>query len=322
MSKYGMLVLILLGAVILAALVTVGVQAYHNGTFSGFSTLIQEHRDWLPTLPSSQPAPVHYPVTVQTQGGSSGNSSSGGSGGSGSNNTGGLPPGTVPPDGFTLSQLSPFYQHIRLGGVSAGGYGSYAQFSLYGDSASTQGVDVTGWQIRGNRGVETIPQGTLYFDPRSWLSQSDIILGPGQQLVAYGTQSPVGQNFRLNKCVGYLNSLTTFIPQLPENCPQPYTRSEIAGFSGQCQSFIMSLGWCTTPTADQMNQYSLFDYGQCQAILNRFKYSTCYDNHRTDADFLSNQWWVWLGGGINFDPQHDRLNLFDSSGKLVDQYLY
>jgi len=55
--------------------------------------------------------------------------------------------------------------------------------------------------------------------------------------------------------------------------------------------------------------------------LNTLNYGGCFSAHIGDANFLSNQWWVWTGNSIA-DPYHDMIQLYDGSGLLVDEYSY
>ncbi len=237
---------------------------------------------------------------------------------------GGSPkPAPTPPEGFTAAQLSPYYGEVKIGNVSAASsWSSLAQFSLtasYGGSESP--IDVTGWVLKSNRGGATIPTAAADYNPSGFESSGDILLRSGDTLNVYSSVSPVGVNFRMNQCIGYLNNQYKFSPSLPQNCVSVYDRSEIVTFSGACQNYILSLWSCSVPTPDQINNFS--GEPACQAILNsRFNYNTCYSRHRFDSGFFTNEWRVWIGGLINFDPSHDRILLFDRDGLLVDEYIY
>ncbi len=66
---------------------------------------------------------------------------------------------------------------------------------------------------------------------------------------------------------------------------------------------------------------------QCYDVLSTINYQGCYEKNHAGKNFLSNEWWIWLGKysqpQVNiFDPLHDRVLLFDANGKLVDEYIY
>jgi hypothetical protein len=224
------------------------------------------------------------------------------------------------PAGFTLSQLSPYFQKIAFGGVSPGSQYSYGTITLgtYGLSASDT-VDITGWQIKTNRGGEYIPQAIDLYDPSGLTLPSDIIVRQNQYVYIYSSPGPF--NLRLNECIGYIGNSNKFTPPLPENCPY-VDQSAISqmGFTGACENYIFSLGSCEVPdlnnTPIPWTDYACRDY-----IENNFNYKACFDAHASDADFLSNQWWIWAGSSP-LDEYHDTVDLFDKNGLLVDQYSY
>ncbi len=230
-------------------------------------------------------------------------------------------PKITPPTGFTIDQISPYYEQVSINGVSpAWSWTAVGQFSLRVDSSLKKGVDITGWRVRSNRGEVLVPQAVQNYDPSGLSLSGDVVLAPGAYAVFYSSASPLGLNLRMNKCIGYLNTTYQFNPSLPSYCPNAYDRSEIATFSGQCQNLIFSLGGCSVPSAAQLNSVSR--EAACMDYLNRFNYTGCYRKHLNDADFFSNEWRIWIGSPLPLDASHDRLLLFDKNGLLVDQYIY
>ena len=63
------------------------------------------------------------------------------------------------------------------------------------------------------------------------------------------------------------------------------------------------------------------DYACHDYLENNFNYKSCFNAHVRDANFLSNQWWVWMGSSP-LDQYHDTADLFDKNGLLVDEYSY
>lgn len=234
------------------------------------------------------------------------------------------PTTTIPaseiPAGFTLSQLSPYFKKITFSGAWSGNCSSYGEMSLssYGLSASDT-VDITGWQIKTNRSGEYIPQAIGLYDPSGLTAPRDIFLGQGQYVYIYSSSGPF--NLRLNKCIGYIANSNKFTPQIPPNCPY-LNQAAVSkmGFTGTCENYIYSLGSCQVPNLNS-SQIPQTDYACRDYLENNFNYKSCFNAHVSDADFLSNQWWVWAGSSP-LDPYHDTVNLFDRSGLLVDQYNY
>lgn len=233
-------------------------------------------------------------------------------------------PVIVPPTGFSLSQLSPYYDKVRLENVtrSYDDYYSQAQFTLRTDYALENTVDVTGWKIKANRGAEMfVPQAIADYGIQGFPQTSDILLKKGDYLVIYSGKSANNKNFRLNKCIGYLNNSYTFSPALPNSCPSA-DRSSMVSFSGRCQSFIYSLGTCREPSSNEKNQFTTSEDASCSSFLNTLNYGGCYSAYHYQADFFSTEWRAWIDQRFSFDKEHDRILLYDRSGLLVDEYTY
>jgi len=226
-----------------------------------------------------------------------------------------IDPSQIPP-GFTAAQLSPFFHEIRIGQAYAGS-GSNGQITLYASFSQNETIDVTGWQLKAERGGEFIPQAIAVYDPSGYTGANEIRLASGDTLYLYSSSAPF--NVRINKCIGYIAQEANFNPPLPNNCPA-VNRDDIQNFTGACQNFILSVGGCEQPDlsnpAIPQNDYACRDY-----IANNFTYRSCFDAHRNDSDFLSHQVWAWMGSNI-LDQFHDKLQLLDKNGLLVDIYTY
>ncbi len=235
-----------------------------------------------------------------------------------------LRPKFQPPQGFTAEQLSVFYRQVRIHSLSRN-YSSndktIKQITIRSDYSLKNGINVSGWRVKGNKGDFLIPQAVNNFDPAFFGRSGDIIIGANNYIYIYGVSSPMGLNFRLNKCTGYLNNFYKFDPPLPNNCPN-VDRKEIASFSGNCQNLITSLGACRIPADKDLNSPAVLNDSACRAYLDRLNYRGCYERNYAVSNFLSNEWRVWLGKNIPFDSEHDRLWLFDREGLLVDEYTY
>lgn len=227
------------------------------------------------------------------------------------------------PQGMSPSQISPYYGQVKIGGVSSYlGFSNQSYAQLYSYLPAGVTVDITGWHIKGNRGDVSVPQAVNFYDYTGLAPDTDIILSGNSIVYMYGNVSAIARNLRLNKCTGFLNLTNTFNPPLPNSCPALYTRDQIVGLSGYCQSYILSLGSCRSPSASFYNSLPADNQGNaCRDFLNTLTPKSCYDNHRSDRDFLSNTWMLWINQNA-FDPLHDQLTLYDTSGKIVDQYTY
>ena len=220
------------------------------------------------------------------------------------------------PAGYTKDQISPYYGEIGIGSVYGGYGGSSGQIVLYSYLNQNETVDVTGWQLRGNRGSGFIPQAVEVYQPSGFAPAGDIHLGPAQSLYLYSAQGTI--NLRLNKCIGYLQKNLNTNPPLPQSCPN-IDPAQLSSFTGACQNYILSLPACTVPTNNSMS-IPQNDYA-CQQFLTTLNYSGCFNAHFGERDFLSSQWWVWTGSSIA-DPYHDNIRLLDRNNLLVAQYSY
>lgn len=230
------------------------------------------------------------------------------------------PPVPTPPPGFNVSQLSPMYQSVRISSV----YMTYSQntpssFQLSGGYQQKESVNITGWQLKGNRWNLTIPKAMRDFDLYGSSFEEDINLMPGSRVYGYSFKSATGRSFQLNLCSGYLNDIYKFSPTLPTNCPS-LDRNSVANLIGACQSYIFSLGTCKAPTTDKINQFS-YD-SSCRSFLDTLNYSGCYRKNSSRSDFLTKDWRIWFNMPFNFDSSHDQILLLDKSGLLVDRYVY
>ncbi len=236
-------------------------------------------------------------------------------------------PKVTPPIGFSERDLSPFYKKVRIASISPLNPYDYSPahvFTLSAESGNTETIFITNWKIKGNRRAEAyIPKGISDMSPTSLGgAQGPIGLAPGEYAVFYTNTSAIGRNFRLNKCTGFLNNFHSFVPSLPNNCPALFERSEVVTFSGSCQSFLFSLSSCADVKPNDRNRFTGENDNGCRAIMDRFNFGYCYNRFRSQPDFFSREWKVWLNERPNFDREHDRILLYDSAGLLVDEYVY
>ena len=223
------------------------------------------------------------------------------------------------------SQATPLSQRVYIGSANVSGYPQqYSRVTLYSRLKEGETVDITGWKIKSNKSEITIAKAIETYNPSGFGAEGDIVLKPNNYVDLYGLVSPLNKNLRLNKCFGYLQNIYNFQPiYLPNNCPY-VSRDDIKQLSGQCQNYIYSLGSCQLPDAYFYNSLPGTDEGnECRAFLNNIGYGNCFRGHEGDADFLSDNWIIWLGQqNLNLDSRHDYLRLYDASGNLISEYSY
>ncbi len=231
------------------------------------------------------------------------------------------------PSGFSREQLSPFFEKIRIASASfSTGYNKPSTIRLYsrlesGDSP----INITGWRLKSNRYEFIIPKAVEIYKPSGTNEEKNVILSSNNYVNIYSTTSAINKNFRLNKCMGYLENSFNFNPLLPQSCPMVYrSRYEVAYLSGQCQTYLFSLGGCKPVDVTFYNSLltGTSEGNVCRAFLNTVgTYGNCFEKYSQDKDFLSSEWRLWVNSDI-LDSQHDRLDLFDNDGLLVSDYVY
>lgn len=195
-------------------------------------------------------------------------------------------------------------------------YASQTGLRLSANVGRNETANITGWFVKSNSGSFTIPQAQEVYSFGG--KQGDIILRSGDWAYFYPGRGPKG-NFRLNKCLGYIEDLAPFAPSLPKNCPL-ISRSEISGFSAACQDYLLSLRSCENPSANP--PVSITD-SACHSFLSKLNYVGCVEKYKNDSDFLTREWWVWAENRLNiFDPVHDKIQLINKAGEVVDEYIY
>lgn len=227
------------------------------------------------------------------------------------------------PAGFSRKDLSPYFKKVKISSASASSQvlnPSLIKLSFL--SKEKEMINITGWKIKSNLKSIIIPQAVNIYEPSGMTPQEDIILSTGNYVNIYSNKSAINKNLRLNKCIGYLEITYDFNPALSLSCPSLFSRSEIAYLSGDCQSYILSIGACKLPDVSSYNAFPGTDQGNaCRIFLNTISHNSCFQKYRSDSNFLSNEWRVWTDWNI-LDLKHDRLWLFDKQGLLVDEYIY
>ncbi|MBI5306245.1 hypothetical protein HZB04_01520 [Candidatus Wolfebacteria bacterium] len=229
------------------------------------------------------------------------------------------------PKGFAREQLSSYFGQIKIYSVSySSSETTPSEIKINSDfQDKNKSIDISGWKIKSNLRELEIPKAINIYEPSGSSQETDIYFESGNNLNIYSNISPIGKNFRLNKCIGYLENSYKFTPPLSSNCPPIYTRDEIATFAGYCQTYIMSIGSCKLPDTNYYNSLPGTDQGNaCRNFLNPISYNGCFQKHRNDSDFLSKEFRTWVNQNTLLDSQHDRLLLFDKNGFLVSEYVY
>lgn len=230
--------------------------------------------------------------------------------------------------GITYGTPSSYHGLVTLSGsiTNAGSTVANESLTIYASTGASSPIDITGWTIEsvasGNASV--IPQGTEV--PVSGIvnAAQDIMLSPGTRAIVTSGRSPVGASFRENKCVGYYVQYQTFVPALAKNCPT--APNELKSSYGAdylrdtaCISYANTISRCQVVLTPPVGLTTA-----CQSFISTYlNYNSCVTAHRSDTDFLSNQWRVYLGRtSPMWRTKNEEVKLLDASGKTVDVFTY
>lgn len=203
-----------------------------------------------------------------------------------------------------------FQNKINITGVSKYGGGSV---SLRNSNSSP--VDITGWRIKSrNKGEFVIGKGLVI--PNFSSDFSDVWLLAGESADIVADASPLASNFRINSCFGGLSEIYNL--GYGFSCPA-IAPMDFAGMDSACQDLIMRSSSCRAPSDNILNQQS----SQCRVWFEKnVNYSMCVSKHVNDRDFYRG-WKIYTGNKMQIlDPLHDKIELRDRAGLLVDSYEY
>ncbi|MBL7154987.1 MAG: hypothetical protein ISS88_00575 [Candidatus Portnoybacteria bacterium] len=218
--------------------------------------------------------------------------------------------------------VSSYYQEIQISQVYPNEQDFEDDYLVLRNGSDPRTINITDWTIKTKRETITIPQAAKKLTyPFSESSQVDIDLAEGDEVIISTGLAPNGVNFRVNKCTGYLDQLSQYYPSLDEDCPY-LDDSEYSHLKKDCRDFIDDLSRCEIP--DYSDNYEVSSDSQCTTFLTeKFNYSQCYQDYEKEADFLEDEWRVFLGKSIDIlDNDGDTIILRDKDGLVVDEYSY
>jgi len=211
-------------------------------------------------------------------------------------------------------------ESIYKGKVSISGVSRYnpEQINLSAVYSESGSIDITGWKIKSSqRGEIVIGRGLAL--PQFNSFSSDIRLKSGDPAEIIAGISPLLSSFQINSCFGWLNNVYNIDSSL-NYCPLVQI-SNLAGFGldSACQNLILNSGSCRQPSDTILNNYSR----ECRIWIEyNLNYNACVEKHMNESDFYKG-WQIYTGNNnLFFDQLHDRVELRDQAGLLVDSYEY
>lgn len=219
--------------------------------------------------------------------------------------------------------LSPHFEKVKIYNVQVQGYPSYVPLITLGTYfyGSEEKINISGWRLETQKGSFTIPQGIEKYNQASGSFPQDIFVKSGDTIYFSSDANPLGRNnnFRPNKCFGYLTNYYNFSIYFYKNCPKP-EEEDILYLRPLCQQYIQERNYCEIPRYWEDTRVTAD--GECISFINNyFNYAPCFDRYQKDSDFLKNEWHIYMERDI-IKRGLDILYLRDQNGFLVDKYLY
>lgn len=186
-------------------------------------------------------------------------------------------------------------------------------------------VTITNWRIESRVSGKggTIGPGVLIFSANRADPELPIVLRPGEEVVVVSGRSPVGTNFKENRCVGYLSQFQSFTPSLSSFCPRGQEEAD-ASFdtfrpSDLCYDYLGSIPPCRLQLSFPDDVDS-----SCRAFVQtRLTYEGCVAAHQHEPGFYTARWRVYLRSGEElWKERRETLKLLDASGSVVDTVSY
>lgn len=203
---------------------------------------------------------------------------------------------------------------ISISSVSSYGKNEISLRASYFDSGK---INITGFKIKSSQKGETVIGKGINL-PQFDAAPSDIWLSSGDSADVSTGLSPLAMNFHANNCFGWLNNLYSLGYSL-DYCPGGFKLGDLAGLDSACQDLILRSSSCETLSDDVLNKQS----SQCRVwVEQNMNYNSCVANHQSDSDFYKG-WKIYIGNNNPiFDSLHDRIELRDQNGILIDIYEY
>jgi len=213
-----------------------------------------------------------------------------------------------------IGKTSQYVAQIKI--ISLSPNASPQKLILYNSGSE---INITDWMIETSFKTITISNGVRIFRSDSQTIYQNIVLKNGDYLVVVGQTNPLGFNFYLNRCFGYLSNFYDIGSIIQKDCPRP-SATEISYLSSACQQFINNLGTCQIPSSSDINYFD--NDATCRQFLSDYyNYNACVNLYQSRADFFKNEWYVFAQNQFA-DINHDRIILRDDEGLVVDVYQY
>ncbi|MEK7480903.1 MAG: hypothetical protein AAB604_02265 [Patescibacteria group bacterium] len=181
-------------------------------------------------------------------------------------------------------------------------------------------LDLTDWTVENTRGDRFSFGYVANLPYAGEVNQLARFIVPSDSTIHVITgKSPFSASFRTNTCTGYFAQFDSYTPSIDQQCPRPSDEPAQGSLNDACLDYIESLPSCRIP------QNTLLDIGNtCRVyITNNINYRGCVANHKIDADFYRNEWYVYLGRPTElWKEKREHIILRDGQGTLMAELEY
>lgn len=237
--------------------------------------------------------------------------------------------------GIFLSNQRQFGQEIIPGGISPSqtAYISIDSaisqtdpqkeyIQIKASSSNKNPINISSWTIENKNGEKIKIGGVTNLPVLSQINtESDLYLpAEGTAYVSTG-QSPIGTNFRQNKCTGYFSQMQNFYPNLPKKCPDPVKDEFLPStLDNKCIDYLNT----NAKICETMITLPSSLSQECKQYINeRLIYNGCTSWHKNDNDFYEDSWRVYLNKSTEmWEGEHGTITLRDQNEKIIDQRQY
>ncbi len=187
-------------------------------------------------------------------------------------------------------------------------------------------VNITGWRLFDytNRVSYKIPSGVDIVDPGRVYGLGNIVVGGGDRIIVVSGRSPIGDSFRVNKCLGYRQQFKDFSPSIKEVCEDPenilLANQDVPFTDDKCFDVVEDLDECEA-VVDIPSGVSR----ACKSFLrDELTEEGCVKRDRNNPDFLLPEWRIFLDSRKELweDKKRNAIYLIDNNNKLVAVFTY
>jgi hypothetical protein len=227
---------------------------------------------------------------------------------------------------------SPYYDKIRMSSISGlhGTDPNKEYLTLYTNLKKDETIKITGWYLKSEvTGYYAIIGSAALLPFPFTRTESNVVLQYRDKVILTKGFSPIGIPFRTNKCTGYFEENRTFTPGLPMQCPLPKDE-KLPLFSSdydrndECLKIIERIPRCTTIDSEFIRRLPDTVSSACKTyITEQINYNTCIALHFSNTDFPGTEYRLYLNKfGPLWRPTHDKIDLMDENGLVVDSISY